>query len=100
MAFSFIVLLIASRNIILSILAIFTVFTIILITIAILVMIGWELNILESVIITLAIGLLLPVITKQQKLSITIQVNDYCFLRSISGLQSALQHHVQVVRPL
>ena len=57
MSISFVVLVISTRNIILSVLAIFTVFSIILITIGILVMIGWELNILESVIITVAIGL-------------------------------------------
>ena len=57
MVFSFIVLLGSTRNIMLSVLAIFTVFTIIMTSLAILVMAGWQLNILESVIITVAIGL-------------------------------------------
>ena len=50
-------LLVTTRSIRLSVLAILTVFLIILSTIATLVLLGWELNILESVIITLAIGL-------------------------------------------
>ena len=57
MILSFLVLVVSTRNILLSLFAILTVFTIILITIAILVLLGWELNILESVVITLAIGL-------------------------------------------
>ena len=57
MIMSFLVLVVSTRNIILSLFAILTVFSIILITIAILVVLGWELNILESVVITLAIGL-------------------------------------------
>merc|ERR1719242_2788113 len=57
MTVAFIVLILATRNILLSLFAILTVFSIILITVGILVMLGWELNILESVIITLAIGL-------------------------------------------
>ena len=47
----------STRSLCLSLLAIVTVFLIILATIASLVLLGWELNILESVIITLAIGL-------------------------------------------
>ena len=57
MIMSFLVLVVSTRNIILSLFAILTVFSVILITIAILVLLGWELNILESVVITLAIGL-------------------------------------------
>lgn len=57
MIMSFLVLVVSTRNIVLSLFAILTVFSIILVTIAILVLLGWELNILESVVITLAIGL-------------------------------------------
>ena len=57
MVFSFIVLLVSTRNILLSMFAIFTVFSIIMSSVGVLVMLGWQLNILESVIITLAIGL-------------------------------------------
>merc|ERR1719350_1383740 len=57
MAIAFGVLFLATQNIILSLFAILTVFSVILVTITILVLLGWELNILESVVITLAIGL-------------------------------------------
>ena len=57
MVASLMALLVTTRSIRLSLLAILTVFLIILSTIATLVLLGWELNILESVIITLAIGL-------------------------------------------
>ena len=57
MTMSFLVLVVSTRNILLSLFAILTVFSIILITVGVLVMLGWELNILESVVITLAIGL-------------------------------------------
>ena len=57
MAASLLALCVSTRSLGLSLLAILTVFLIILTTIAVLVLLGWELNILESVIITLAIGL-------------------------------------------
>ena len=57
MVASLMALLVSTRSLCLSLLAILTVFLIILVTIATLVLLGWELNILESVIITLAIGL-------------------------------------------
>ena len=57
MTMSFLVLVVSTKNIVLSLFAILTVFSIILITMGILVMMGWELNILESVVITLSIGL-------------------------------------------
>ena len=53
MTMSFLVLVVSTKNIVLSLFAILTVFSIILITMGILVMMGWELNILESVVITL-----------------------------------------------
>ena len=57
MVASLMALLVSTRSLCLSLLAILTVFLIIMVTIASLVLLGWELNILESVIITLAIGL-------------------------------------------
>ena len=57
MVASLMALLVSTRSPCLSLLAILTVFLIIMVTIASLVLLGWELNILESVIITLAIGL-------------------------------------------
>merc|ERR1719391_1033538 len=57
MTVAFVVLILATQNAVLSIFAIFTVFSIIVVTVGILLLLGWQLNILESVVITLAIGL-------------------------------------------
>lgn len=57
MVISFLVLFLSTQNIMLSVFAISTVFSIIIVTVAVLVVLGWKLNILESVVVTLAIGL-------------------------------------------
>eukprot|EP00090_Calanus_glacialis_P004843 TRINITY_DN13625_c0_g1_i1.p1 TRINITY_DN13625_c0_g1~~TRINITY_DN13625_c0_g1_i1.p1 ORF type:complete len:1432 (+),score=169.81 TRINITY_DN13625_c0_g1_i1:127-4296(+) len=57
MVISFLVLFLSTQNVMLSVFAITTVFSIIIVTVAVLVVLGWKLNILESVVITLAIGL-------------------------------------------
>ena len=57
MVISFLVLFLSTQNIVLSVFAILTVFSIIIVTVAVLVALGWKLNILESVVVTLAIGL-------------------------------------------
>ena len=57
MVISFLVLFLSTQNAMLSVFAITTVFSIIIVTVGFLVLLGWKLNILESVVITLAIGL-------------------------------------------
>jgi hypothetical protein len=57
MTIAIIVIFASTLNIGLSLLAVFTICSIIFVTMAILVLLGWKLNILESVAITLAIGL-------------------------------------------
>ena len=57
MAASFIVMFVTSLNIIISFYAIFTIFLTISVCAGILVLLGWELNIVESVTLTMSVGL-------------------------------------------
>jgi len=57
MLISFLVLFISTQNFALSLFAILTVISIIFVTVGVLVILGWKLNILESIVITLSIGL-------------------------------------------
>lgn len=56
-AFSFVILLIATGNILISVLAIVSVATVILSVVAIMVFQGWELGVSESVAVVIMIGL-------------------------------------------
>lgn len=55
--FSFVILLFATKNIVLAILAIFSVAVVIVSTVAIMVLKGWELGVSESVAVVILIGL-------------------------------------------
>ncbi len=57
MACAFVVMLITSLNVLITIYAIFTIFLTISVTSGVLVLLGWELNIVESVTLTMAVGL-------------------------------------------
>ena len=57
MAAAFIVMLITSRNVLITVYAIFTIFLTISVTSGTLVLLGWKLNVVESVTLTLAVGL-------------------------------------------
>ncbi len=57
MASAFIVMFLTSRNIVITMFAIFTIFQSICVTSGALVLLGWELNVIESVTMTLAVGL-------------------------------------------
>lgn len=57
MAFAFLILLIATRNIILALLAIFSVSVVIVSTVAVMVLNGWELGVSESISVVIMIGL-------------------------------------------
>ena len=57
LACALIVMLLSTRNVLLSLYAILSITLAIVVTIGVLVLLGWELNILESVAITLAVGL-------------------------------------------
>ncbi|XP_077996901.1 protein dispatched homolog 1-like [Glandiceps talaboti] len=56
-AIAFAVMLLTTRNILISIFALFSILSTILVTVASLVLLGWELNILESITISVAVGL-------------------------------------------
>ncbi|KAK0410953.1 hypothetical protein QR680_005407 [Steinernema hermaphroditum] len=57
LVFAFFVLLFAVRNVVICGLAVFVIFTVIVTTLASLVLLGWELNVVESTIVLLAVGL-------------------------------------------
>ncbi|TKR60315.1 hypothetical protein L596_027578 [Steinernema carpocapsae] len=57
LAFAFFVLLFAVRNVVICGLAVFVIANVILTTLGTLVMLGWELNVVESTIVLLAVGL-------------------------------------------
>ena len=57
MAAAFVVMLITSLNVVITVYAIFTIFLTISVCAGILVLLGWELNIMESVTLTMSVGL-------------------------------------------
>ena len=57
MALGFVVMLVTSLNVLITLFAMFTIFLIISVCAGILVLLGWELNIVESVTLTMSVGL-------------------------------------------